>query len=326
LTSTVSVVIPTYNAATFIRRTLESVFAQTRLPDEVIVVDDCSTDDTPAVVEQSARTTKFPVRVIRMEKNCGGPAKPLNVGIEAAVGDLIATLDHDDLMLPERIALQESAFARFKGIALCAGSSVSTHVGSTATATTSSALPEDVPCERTENGLSKVSRVEAHRGVARHGCYVRTCSTIAFLKGAWGQVGGFDESIKTCIDLAFLIRITREFDLATVEAPICRYHFAEDSLFGSAASVLRTHEEILAYSLMDESLLDGRSRRIHRHRLAALYADDAFACRQSGRYRQAAASYVSSFRSRATFPALMGLAKLLPHWLMHRLSNAIAAC
>ena len=49
--SSVSVVIPTYNALPFIAETLASVFAQTRLPDEVIVVDDCSPDGTVALVE-----------------------------------------------------------------------------------------------------------------------------------------------------------------------------------------------------------------------------------------------------------------------------------
>ncbi len=102
----VSVVIPAYNSSRFIRETLESVFAQTRLPIEIIVVDDASTDDTPAIVEAMAAESPVPLRLIRLPKNTGGPAIPMNVGIEAAKGDVIALLDHDDLMLPHKIATQ----------------------------------------------------------------------------------------------------------------------------------------------------------------------------------------------------------------------------
>ena len=92
----VSVVIPTYNASPFIRETLASVFAQTRLPDEVIVVDDCSSDGTAALADSLVATAPVPLRIIRLPKNTGGPAAPTNAGIAEASGDIIATLDHDD--------------------------------------------------------------------------------------------------------------------------------------------------------------------------------------------------------------------------------------
>lgn len=93
---TVSVVIPTYNGARFIRDALESVFAQTQLPDEIIVVDDGSTDDTVEVVKQMTKESPHPVRLIKMTHNSGGPAAPINTGIAAAIGEFIAVLDQDD--------------------------------------------------------------------------------------------------------------------------------------------------------------------------------------------------------------------------------------
>lgn len=86
----VSVVIPCFNRATYIAETLESAFAQTRAPDEVIVVDDGSTDGSPEVAE------RFPVRVIRRSQN-GGISAALNTGISAAAHPMIALLDSDDL-------------------------------------------------------------------------------------------------------------------------------------------------------------------------------------------------------------------------------------
>jgi glycosyltransferase involved in cell wall biosynthesis len=89
MTSRITVVIPCYNAESHIACALESVLRQTRAPDEIIVVDDHSTDRTVDVV------SRFPVRLISLEAN-SGHAVARNVGIEAASGQLIAWLDADD--------------------------------------------------------------------------------------------------------------------------------------------------------------------------------------------------------------------------------------
>ena len=94
----VSVVIPAFNAAAFIEATLESVFSQTHLPDEVIVVDDGSTDHTVKVL------AKYPVKVIRQAN--GGPARARNTGILASQGDWVAFLDHDDRWHPRKTEIQ----------------------------------------------------------------------------------------------------------------------------------------------------------------------------------------------------------------------------
>ncbi|HXQ69952.1 MAG TPA: glycosyltransferase family A protein [Pyrinomonadaceae bacterium] len=95
----VSVIIPVYNGARFLRAALESVFAQTYRPFEVIVVDDGSVDDS-GIIAQS-----FPeVRYIQQANQ--GVAAARNNGIEAARGDFYAFLDQDDLWKPEKLKLQ----------------------------------------------------------------------------------------------------------------------------------------------------------------------------------------------------------------------------
>jgi glycosyltransferase involved in cell wall biosynthesis len=95
----VSVIIPVYNGARYLRAALESVFAQSYRPFEVIVVDDGSTDDS-GVIAQS-----FPdVRYIHQENQ--GVAAARNHGIEAARGEFFAFLDQDDLWTPEKLKLQ----------------------------------------------------------------------------------------------------------------------------------------------------------------------------------------------------------------------------
>src|SRR5882672_11499773 len=105
----VSVIIPTYNGSAFLPQTLASVFAQTELPAEILVIDDCSTDDSRDCIEKFARESPVPLQLIRMPRNHGGPSKALNVGIKAARGDIIALLDQDDLMRPRRLEVQSRA-------------------------------------------------------------------------------------------------------------------------------------------------------------------------------------------------------------------------
>ncbi|HXT82314.1 MAG TPA: glycosyltransferase family A protein [Acetobacteraceae bacterium] len=96
----ISAVIPLYNGARFIQDALTSVFMQTVLPDEVIVVDDGSTDDGPAIVEQFAQSR--PVTLIRQEN--GGQSAARNAGIAHSTGSLIALLDQDDMWYPRHLA------------------------------------------------------------------------------------------------------------------------------------------------------------------------------------------------------------------------------
>jgi glycosyltransferase involved in cell wall biosynthesis len=96
----ISVVIPCYNAAHFLRATIESILRQTRPATEVIVVDDGSTDDSARI----AASFGPPVRVIRQRNQ--GESAARNRGIEAATGDWVAFLDADDLWLPTKLARQ----------------------------------------------------------------------------------------------------------------------------------------------------------------------------------------------------------------------------
>lgn len=101
----VSVVIPMYNAAKFIPQTLESLLYQTMTDFEVVIVDDCSTDDSVRVVENYSAQFGGRLHVIKLPKNTGTPGLPRNVGIQFAHGKYIAFLDSDDLYT--KTALEE---------------------------------------------------------------------------------------------------------------------------------------------------------------------------------------------------------------------------
>ena len=101
----VSVVIPCYRQSHFLPEALESVFAQTYPGVEVIVVNDGSDDDTEAVAK------RYGDRVRYLYQENGGLSSARNAGIRVAAGEWIQLLDADDMLTPEKIALQVAAVA-----------------------------------------------------------------------------------------------------------------------------------------------------------------------------------------------------------------------
>jgi succinoglycan biosynthesis protein ExoO len=99
--SSVTVLIPAYNAAPFLHRAVRSALDQTCPPMEVIVVDDGSTDDTAEVARKLGLADPR-VRVICLPENVG-PAKARNTGLNLAGGEWVAVLDADDAFMPERL-------------------------------------------------------------------------------------------------------------------------------------------------------------------------------------------------------------------------------
>jgi glycosyltransferase involved in cell wall biosynthesis len=105
----VSVIIPLFNAAGTIDRTLLSVRTQTYRALEIIIVDDGSTDDGPDIVRRHASEDK---RIQLIQQKNAGVAAARNAGIAAASGEFIAPIDADDLWAPEKTALQLAALMR----------------------------------------------------------------------------------------------------------------------------------------------------------------------------------------------------------------------
>ncbi len=100
----VSIITPAYNAEKFLPQTIESVLNQTFCDYEMIIVDDCSVDNTFAVASEYAQKDGR-IRVIRHEKN-GGVAAARNTALAAARGDFIAFLDADDLWVSDKLEKQ----------------------------------------------------------------------------------------------------------------------------------------------------------------------------------------------------------------------------
>ena len=108
--ASVSVVVPSYNHAQFIKTTLRSIFRQTLPPAELLVIDDGSSDESQAIIDRALNACPFPCEFVVRENR--GLCATLNEGLERTRGDYFAYLGSDDLWLPDflraRIDLLES--------------------------------------------------------------------------------------------------------------------------------------------------------------------------------------------------------------------------
>lgn len=100
----ISVVMPNYNGHRFVEQAIDSVLNQTYQNFELIVVDDCSNDDSLSLIEHKAQSDNR-IRVIALEHNAG-VANARNVGIKEAKGEYIALLDNDDLWTEDKLERQ----------------------------------------------------------------------------------------------------------------------------------------------------------------------------------------------------------------------------
>lgn len=94
-----SVIIPLFNAERYIGECLDSLLVQTLRDFEVIIVDDCSTDSSPALVESYLERFGGRLKIITLPQNTGSGAIPRNVGLEYANGNYVYFMDNDDLLI-----------------------------------------------------------------------------------------------------------------------------------------------------------------------------------------------------------------------------------
>lgn len=107
----ISVAMCTYNGARYLRDQLDSIATQTRPPDEIVICDDQSSDQTAEIVNGFASSAPFPVRLYINEQNLGS-TKNFERAIGLSEGDIIALSDQDDVWLPEKLRQIEECFER----------------------------------------------------------------------------------------------------------------------------------------------------------------------------------------------------------------------
>ena len=203
----ISLIIPTYNRCSLLKRALNSVFEQSRKPDEVIVVDDGSTDNTAEML-----IDEFPqVSIIRQSNK--GVSAARNAGIQQAQGDWITLLDSDDTWQAEKLATQLRALQQSPGTKVC-------HT-------------EEIWIR---NGV-RVNAMHKHKKAG--GWIFKQClplcamspSSIMIHRSVFDDVGLFDESLPACEDYDLWLRISAKYPVLFIDQPLInKYGGHEDQL------------------------------------------------------------------------------------------------
>ena len=109
----VSVITPTYNSSGTLKRALDSIYGQSLLPREIIVVDDGSDDWDQSRLIATSYPGCIAIRFIHLDKN-QGPSTARNIGISAARGRYLAFLDSDDVWYADKVAIQHGLMTNHK--------------------------------------------------------------------------------------------------------------------------------------------------------------------------------------------------------------------
>ncbi len=216
-TPTLSIVIPTYNRADLLPRSVRSVTSQGDHFLELIVADDASSDETPQVVASLAADQPR-LRHLRRATN-GGNAATRNAAVAEARGEWITFLDDDDEMLPGFLAAMRTALASAApniGFAWC---------GVRWVRDASDGAEHDLRDEVWKPDFH--SRQAAYEGFLRNRRIGTNCG-LTIRRSAFQALGGFDETLRAAVDTDLLIRAAQHYDFTVVPEVYIKIHLHQN--------------------------------------------------------------------------------------------------
>lgn len=219
--SRVSAVITAYNSEAFIGEAIKSVLNQSRPVDEIVVIDDGSTDGTRRVVSEFAEQG---IKYILQPNSSAGAAR--NRGIRETSGDFIAFLDADDCWLADKIRLQVQYLEQHQHAALVSGFARWWNV-SKDTVRISGQVVRNMNTLRRELLVHNV---------------IGNPSMVMVRRTALESEGVFDDRIRWGQDWDLWIRLVKKYDAAVLPEPLTVYRWHSDNL-----SHVRRWERLLSY-------------------------------------------------------------------------------
>ncbi len=241
--SSVSVVVPAFNAARFLGATLDSLRSQTFREFETTVVDDGSTDQTSEVVR------RYPeVRLIRQQN--AGVAAARNRGVRETHSEWVAFLDSDDLWMPGKLSLQLECAARTGAGAVFCDLKIIDIEGC------------DVPQERSAVVSLEMEPLLLHSETIPQG----TSSTALIRRSVLESIGMYDESLATMADWDLLLRLRQVTEFAHVPQRLAAYRRYPGTMSRSVAMLERESLQVLDKTFRRPELperwrrLEGKSR------------------------------------------------------------------
>lgn len=239
----VSILVPSYNGTAFLREALDSILAQTYPDVEIILLDDASTDDTPAIAAEYGSRISY----VRQPNNLG-IYDNVNVGIARARGSLIATYHADDIYLPTIVEAQVAYFQAHPevGAVFCSDIFVDAHGEEYGRLS----LPQDVRGEHPLDYPIVLNSLLKYRN------HFLVCPTAMVRASVHQDVGAYRQArYRNTADLEMWLRIARRYPIAVLESHLMKYrHFHGNS--SQRYHRLRTAPENYFF-ILDEYLASG---------------------------------------------------------------------
>lgn len=245
-TVTVSVIIPTYNRAHMVSRAIQSVLNQTYQDFEIIVVDDCSTDNTEEVVKGFNDSR---ICYIRHEQNRGGSAAR-NTGIRIARGEYIAFLDSDDEWLPKKLERQICLFSKDPNCG-----AVYTNL---------------LHCFYNDRSTKAIQRRQPEGHILKDllmSNVVASTSSVMVKQQCFDKAGLFDEGLPSCQDWDMWIRIAKHYTFRNIPEPLVRYLWHQEQISTNFEAVWRGHMAIMKKYQVDICALGSYIKALHHFRI-----------------------------------------------------------
>lgn len=218
----ISVIVPHFNGAPFVLETLASILAQSHYAAEILLVDDCSTDDSLSQIHAWNRSHGSPVRLLTTERNSGGPAHPINLGVAAATSDWIAVLDQDDLFLPDRLLRATAACVAAPQAECVVSLGNQLHAPRRWATIGQSRFVRDRRWRQrvVADQTYQLTSDEGLAAAVRHGMFAAGYPGLLFRRDAWGAIGGVRESFVVASDFQFLLAMAARSQLVIIDQPL----------------------------------------------------------------------------------------------------------
>jgi len=218
------VVVPVYNGREHLAATFESVASQSRAAQELIVVDDCSTDDSLDVTRRWTDQAIVPTRVEATENNSGSPGRPTNLGISHAQSEFIAVLDQDDEFLPDKLEATVDLFAQHPDLVCVAHLAMQNDNPKQLGNLSQVRFARDPLARNTPLGDASylIPSEDAILLCLRHGMFASGYPGFVFRRSAWEQFGGVDEEMRIASDFDFLFALARLGEFGFIDRPLYR--------------------------------------------------------------------------------------------------------
>jgi GT2 family glycosyltransferase len=240
----VSIIVPSFNGAKYLREAIDSLLAQTYANLEVIVLDDASTDDTPEIVADYAGRITY----VRQPKNLG-QFENVNDGIRRAKGELIAAWHADDLYLPTIVEAEVAYLERHPEVGAVFASDI--FVDADGREYGRIALPPEVCGERPLDYATVLNTLLTYKN------RFLVCPTAMVRRSVYADVGLFRPSqYRNTSDLEMWLRIARRYPIAILESHLMKYRHFHGTSSSQTYHRLRTAPENIFF-IVDEYLAEG---------------------------------------------------------------------